>query len=135
VQLLVVLAEFGCSPEGEAELRKHLERTLAETRATPGCLQATLWERPGERRFLFTTYWTDAAAVTRWVERLPPHDAHAGLPPLVCRGRLQRVHARRRPRPRAQVRGVRALDERTARLVGARAVGVPAVRGRAVKLR
>jgi quinol monooxygenase YgiN len=68
VRPLLVLAEFGCSPEGEAELRKHLERTLAETRATPGCLQATLWERTAERRFLFTTYWTDAAAVTRWVE-------------------------------------------------------------------
>jgi quinol monooxygenase YgiN len=65
---LLVLAEFGCSPDGDSELRKHLERTLAETRATPGCLQATLWERPAERRYLFTTYWTDAAAVTRWVE-------------------------------------------------------------------
>jgi quinol monooxygenase YgiN len=65
---LLVLAEFACTPEGDAELRKHLDRTLAETRATPGCLQATVWERPAERRFLFTTYWTDADAVTRWVE-------------------------------------------------------------------
>ena len=65
---LLVLAEFGCSSDGEAELRQHFERTLAETRATPGCLQATVWERPAERRFLFTTHWTDAAAVTRWVE-------------------------------------------------------------------
>ena len=65
---LLVLAEFGCSPGGETELRQHLERTLTETRATPGCLQATVWERTAERRFLFTTYWADAAAVTRWVE-------------------------------------------------------------------
>jgi quinol monooxygenase YgiN len=65
---LLVLAEFGCSPDGEVELRAHLERTLAETRATPGCLQASVWERPAERRFLFTTYWTDSAAVSRWVE-------------------------------------------------------------------
>lgn len=65
---LLVLAEFGCSPDGEAELRAHLDRTLAETRATPGCLQAQVWERPAERRFLFTTYWTDAAALRRWVD-------------------------------------------------------------------
>lgn len=65
---LLVLAEFRCSPEGEAELRAHLDRTLAETRATPGCLQAHVWERPAERRFLFTTYWTDRAALQRWVE-------------------------------------------------------------------
>jgi len=65
---LQVLAEFACSESGDAELRKQLERTLAETRATPGCLDAQVWERPSERRFLFTTYWTDAEAVRRWVE-------------------------------------------------------------------
>lgn len=65
---LQVLAEFACSESGDAELRQHLERTLAETRATPGCLEAMLWERPSERRYLFTTYWTDAEAVRRWVE-------------------------------------------------------------------
>jgi hypothetical protein len=26
-----------------------------------------LWERPAERRYLFTTYWTDSDAVKRWV--------------------------------------------------------------------
>jgi hypothetical protein len=30
---LLVLAEFGCSETGDPELRKQLERTLAETRA------------------------------------------------------------------------------------------------------
>ena len=64
---LLVLAEFGCSETGDAELRKHLERTLDETRAIEGCLEATVWERPTERRFLFTTYWTDGDAVRRWV--------------------------------------------------------------------
>lgn len=64
----LVLAEFGCSPEGEPEMRAHLERTLAECRAVPGCLEAVVWERPAERRFLFTTYWTDTEAVRRWVD-------------------------------------------------------------------
>ena len=64
---LLVLAEFGCSETGDAELRGHLERTLAETRAVAGCLEATVWERPAERRYLFTTYWTDGEAVARWV--------------------------------------------------------------------
>src|SRR5262245_51258413 len=64
---LLVLAEFGCSESGDAELRKQLERTLSETRAVAGCLEATVWERPAERRYLFTTYWTDAEAVGRWV--------------------------------------------------------------------
>jgi quinol monooxygenase YgiN len=64
---LLVLAEFGCTEAGDADLRAHLERTLAETRAVPGCLQATVWERPSERRFLFVTYWTDSDAVDRWV--------------------------------------------------------------------
>jgi quinol monooxygenase YgiN len=65
---LLVLAEFGCSEDGERELRKHLERTLAAARAIDGCIEATVWERPAERRFLFTTYWTDGDAVTRWVD-------------------------------------------------------------------
>jgi quinol monooxygenase YgiN len=65
---LLVLAEFRCSEAGDTELRRHLERTLAEVRAVPGCLQAGVWERPDERRYLFTTFWTDAAAVGRWVD-------------------------------------------------------------------
>lgn len=64
---LLVLAEFGCSEAGDVELRKHLDETLRETRAIEGCLQAEVWERPAERRFLFTTFWTDGEAVTRWV--------------------------------------------------------------------
>jgi quinol monooxygenase YgiN len=66
-QPLLVTAEFRCSEAGDAELRKHLERTLAETRAVEGCLQATVWERPAERRYLFTTLWSDRDAVGRWV--------------------------------------------------------------------
>jgi quinol monooxygenase YgiN len=65
---LLVLAEFGCSESGEAELRSHMDRTLRETRGVDGCLQADVWERAAERRFLFVTYWRDSAAVTRWVE-------------------------------------------------------------------
>jgi quinol monooxygenase YgiN len=64
---LLVVAEFRCTVEGEAALREHLARTLAEVRATPGCLEAHLWERPAERRYLFTTWWTDADAVGRWI--------------------------------------------------------------------
>jgi quinol monooxygenase YgiN len=66
--VLLVTAEFRCSEAGDAELRRHVERTLAEVRAVPGCLQATLWERPQERRLLFATWWSDAEAVGRWVE-------------------------------------------------------------------
>src|SRR5574338_477432 len=51
---LLVLAEFRCSEDGDAELRRHLERTLQEARAVEGCLQATVWERSVERRYLFT---------------------------------------------------------------------------------
>ncbi|HTO68748.1 MAG TPA: antibiotic biosynthesis monooxygenase [Myxococcota bacterium] len=65
---LLVLAEFGCTEAGAAELRAQLDRTLTETRGVAGCLQATVWERPAERRFLFVTMWTDAEAVGRWVE-------------------------------------------------------------------
>jgi quinol monooxygenase YgiN len=65
---LLVVAEFRCSAEGDAALREHLERTLAEVRAVAGCLQAEVWERPAERRYLFATYWTDGEAVGRWVE-------------------------------------------------------------------
>jgi len=64
---LLVLAEFACSPSGEVELRSHLERTMAECRAVAGCLQATVWERPAERRTLFVTLWSDAESVRRWV--------------------------------------------------------------------
>lgn len=63
----LVLAEFVFSEEGEAAFLGHLERTLEETRATEGCLQAVVWSRPG-RRYQFSTLWTDPDAVTRWVE-------------------------------------------------------------------
>ena len=72
---LLVLAEFGCSETGDGELRAQLERTMRETRAVDGCLQATVWERAAERRLLFVTYWTDAAAVRRWVE----NDFHSAV--------------------------------------------------------
>lgn len=65
---LLVVAEFRCSEDGDAELRRHLERTLSEARAVEGCLQATLWERREERRYYFTTFWTDRDAVQRWVD-------------------------------------------------------------------
>jgi quinol monooxygenase YgiN len=65
---LLVLAEFRCSEDGDVELRRQLDRTLAEVRAVEGCLQATVWERPVERRYLFTTMWSDRDAVHRWVE-------------------------------------------------------------------
>jgi quinol monooxygenase YgiN len=65
---LLVLAEFRCSEDGDVELRRHLERTLHEVRGVEGCLQATVWERPLERRHLFTTLWRDREAVGRWVE-------------------------------------------------------------------
>ena len=64
---LLVLAEFVFTEEGEREFLPRLARTLDEVRATPGCLQAVLWNRPG-RRYQFSTLWTDAGAVTRWVE-------------------------------------------------------------------
>jgi hypothetical protein len=64
---LLVLAEFVFSADGEVEFQRHLDRTLHETRSTEGCLQAVLWKRPG-RRYQFSTLWTDASAVTRWVE-------------------------------------------------------------------
>lgn len=65
---LFVIAEFRCTESGDAELRKHLERTLAEVRAVPGCLHATVWERPAERGYRFVTAWSDGEAVGRWVE-------------------------------------------------------------------
>jgi len=65
---LLVTAEFHCSEAGDAELRKHLDRTLDEARGVEGCLQAEVWERPAERRYYFTTVWTDRAALRRWVE-------------------------------------------------------------------
>ena len=64
---LLVLAEFVFSEAGEAAFLGHLDRTLEEARATPGCLQAVLWSRPG-RRYQFSTLWDDGEAVTRWVE-------------------------------------------------------------------
>ena len=64
---LLVLAEFVFTEDGEVEFRRHLDRTLAEVRAIDGCLQAVAWSRPG-RRYQFSTLWTDADAVTRWVK-------------------------------------------------------------------
>lgn len=64
---LLVLAEFVFTEEGEAEFLRHRERTLEEVRGVEGCLQAVLWTRP-ERRYQFATWWTQASAVTRWVE-------------------------------------------------------------------
>ncbi len=64
---LRVLAEFVFTEEGEAEFLCHRDRTLEEVRLVTGCLQAVLWTRPG-RRYSFSTLWTDAEAVTRWVE-------------------------------------------------------------------
>lgn len=65
---LLVLAEFRCTEEGDTEMRRHLERTLSEARGVDGCLNATVWERPSERRYLFTTMWSDGEAVGRWVD-------------------------------------------------------------------
>ncbi len=62
----LVLAEFVFTQEGEAEFARHLDRTLAEVRGTPGCVQAAVWRRPG-RRYQFSTLWSDADAVARWV--------------------------------------------------------------------
>ncbi len=63
---LQVLAEFVFTEQGEAEFLGHLERTLDEVRGTQGCLQAVVWRRPG-RRYQFSTLWSDADGVTRWV--------------------------------------------------------------------
>jgi len=68
VEPLLVLAEFRCSEEGDAEFRRHLGRTLEEVRGIEGCLQATVWERPAERRYVFTTLWSDRDAVGRWID-------------------------------------------------------------------
>ena len=65
---LLVTAEFRCSEDGNVEFRKQLDQTLLEARGVEGCLQATVWERPAERRYLFTTLWSDRGAVRRWVE-------------------------------------------------------------------
>jgi len=64
---LLVVAEFVFSEEGERAFLEHRDRTLDEARGVPGCLHAVLWRRPG-RRYQFSTLWTDAAAVARWVE-------------------------------------------------------------------
>ena len=64
---LLVTAEFVFTEDGEAEFRRHQGRMLEEVRAIDGCLQAVAWTRPG-RRYQFSTLWSDAAAVTRWVE-------------------------------------------------------------------
>jgi heme-degrading monooxygenase HmoA len=64
---LLVLAEFVFTEEGEHEFLPHLARTLDEVRAIDGCLQAVLWKR-SRRRYQFSTLWSDADAVTRWVD-------------------------------------------------------------------
>src|SRR3989304_5965660 len=63
---LLVFAEFGCTEEGDAEFRRHLDRTLREVRAVEGCEEAVVWERPS-RRYLFGSVWSDRDAVRRWV--------------------------------------------------------------------
>ena len=67
VSPLLVVAEFVFTEKGEIEFLRQRDRTLAETRAVEGCIQAVLWTRPG-RRYQFSTLWDDAAAVKRWVE-------------------------------------------------------------------
>lgn len=47
---LLVLAEFVCSESGDPEFRSHLDRTLQEVRAIPGCLHAVVWSRPPDGR-------------------------------------------------------------------------------------
>ena len=64
---LFVSAEFVFTEAGESEFLVHRDRTLAEVRAVDGCLHAVLWTRPG-RRYQFSTLWSDAEAVARWVE-------------------------------------------------------------------
>src|SRR5205823_1074854 len=64
---LLVVAEFVFTEEGDAEFGQHLERTLAEVRSIEGCLHAVVWRRPN-RRYRFSTLWSDRQAVTRWVE-------------------------------------------------------------------
>lgn len=64
---LLVLAEFVFTEAGEFAFLEHRDRTLEEVRNVDGCLQAVLWARPG-RRYQFSTLWSDADAVTRWVE-------------------------------------------------------------------
>jgi heme-degrading monooxygenase HmoA len=64
---LLVVAEFVFTEEGDAEMQRHMERTLTEARSIEGCLHAVVWSRPG-RRLLFSTLWSDRQAVTRWVE-------------------------------------------------------------------
>lgn len=64
---VLVVAEFVFTEEGEVAFLLHRDRTLDEVRAVPGCLQAVLWSRL-ERRYQFSTLWTDADAVTSWVE-------------------------------------------------------------------
>lgn len=64
--VLQVVAEFVCSEAGESDFLGHVERTLREARATPGCVDARLWSRPG-RRYRFVTLWDDPEGVGRWV--------------------------------------------------------------------
>ena len=64
---LLVVAEFVFTAEGEAEFLRHRDRTLDEVRGVEGCIQAVLWSRPGGR-LQFSTLWSDAAAVKRWVD-------------------------------------------------------------------
>jgi quinol monooxygenase YgiN len=64
---LLVLAEFVFTEAGEQDFLLQLDRTLEETRAVEGCLQAVVWSRPG-RRYQFSTSWSDSEAVKRWVD-------------------------------------------------------------------
>ena len=59
-----VVAEFVCTEEGDAEFGRHLEQTLTAVRSIEGCLHAVVWTRPN-RRYRFSTLWSDRQAVTR----------------------------------------------------------------------
>ena len=64
---LLVVAEFVFTEVGDEEFGQHLERTMAEVRSIEGCLHAAVWTRPN-RRYRFSTMWSDRQAGKRWVE-------------------------------------------------------------------
>jgi len=67
MSLLLLVAEFVFTEEGEAAFEHHRARTLDEVRSIEGCVQAVLWARE-DRRYQFSTLWSDDAGVGRWVE-------------------------------------------------------------------
>lgn len=98
--MLLVLAEFRCSEAGTAELRRHLERT--QVRAVPGCLRASVWERPSERRDLFRPGWSEPGPATC-------RPCGASLTPAQPR----RPRARNGARPQAKARRMRSIASST----------------------